>query len=162
MAFKSVKCAGSRVKLKNRQNQFYSQIVAFLQGVGVLFSLGSTYSHLGRHHGLDTIKMVGFILIFPSLLLWTVARIQLGRCCTLMPDARSLVTAGIYSKIRNPVYIFGTTTVFSYILVLGKPIYLLVLFVIVPVQYYRAHKEAKLLESQFGASYRIYAANVWM
>lgn len=162
MASKSVKCAASRVKLKNRQNHFYSQIIALVQGLGGMWMIVSLYIQLGRENGMDAMKLIGFTVMIPSLLLWTLSRIQLGRCCSLFPEARKLVTVGMYSKIRNPVYIFGTLTVFSYTLVIGNPLYLLMVIVIIPIQYYRASAEAKLLELQFGPSYRIYAANVWI
>jgi protein-S-isoprenylcysteine O-methyltransferase Ste14 len=42
---------------------------------------------------------------------WIAARRQLGASFSVRPDARHLVTTGIYSKIRHPVYVFGTPAV---------------------------------------------------
>jgi protein-S-isoprenylcysteine O-methyltransferase Ste14 len=35
------------------------------------------------------------------------ARFQLGRSFTVRAQARSLVTRGLYSRFRNPIYLFG-------------------------------------------------------
>ena len=40
--------------------------------------------------------------------LWVLARLQLGSAFSFRPQARHLVTGGLYSKIRHPVYVFGT------------------------------------------------------
>ena len=42
---------------------------------------------------------------------WIAARLQLGESFSVRPEARHLVTTGIYSKIRHPVYVFGTPAV---------------------------------------------------
>ena len=38
--------------------------------------------------------------------LWVLARLQLGSAFSFRPEARHL--GGLYSKIRHPVYVFGT------------------------------------------------------
>ena len=162
MTLKNVKSPGSRVRLKNKQEHFYSQVVALIQGISALLGIGLTHPEFVRPGRVEPLQLIGLITLVPSLVLWTVARIQLGRCCTLLPDARALVTTGLYSKIRNPVYIFGTSAVFSYFLVLNRSIFLCFLIVVIPVQYCRARQEAALLELQFGDTYRKYVAGVWL
>jgi protein-S-isoprenylcysteine O-methyltransferase Ste14 len=53
-------------------------------------------------------RIVGLTLMTSALILLTIARIQLGNSFSVAPQATQLVTHGIYSRIRNPVYVFGT------------------------------------------------------
>jgi protein-S-isoprenylcysteine O-methyltransferase Ste14 len=90
-----------------------------------------------------------------------VARIELGRSFSVRAKTTELVTCGIYAKIRNPVYVFGTVFIAGMILWVGRPIWLLALVIIVPVQISRAHQEAQVLEAKFGDAYRDYRAHTW-
>jgi protein-S-isoprenylcysteine O-methyltransferase Ste14 len=47
------------------------------------------------------------------------------------------------------------------ILVLGRPIWLLVFVLIIPLQLWRARKESQVLEAKFGDEYRKYRAATW-
>jgi protein-S-isoprenylcysteine O-methyltransferase Ste14 len=40
--------------------------------------------------------------------LWFVARRQVGTAFSVKPQARQLVAAGFYAKLRHPIYVFGT------------------------------------------------------
>jgi len=89
------------------------------------------------------------------------ARYQLGRSFSVTPQARQLVTHGVYSKIRNPIYVFGTIMLAGFVLILHRPIlWLLVLFV-AAMQALRAHREARVLEAAFGEAYREYRRQTW-
>lgn len=57
------------------------------------------------------LRIAGLVLLFLGLVFLTVARFQLGNSFSLTPQARQLVTHGLYSRIRNPVYVFGALTV---------------------------------------------------
>jgi len=65
-----------------------------------------------------TIWYTGLLLSAVSLPLWVVARRQLGNAFTVMPEARQLVTHGLYSKIRHPIYVFGSLAYFGSLLAL--------------------------------------------
>jgi Phospholipid methyltransferase len=54
------------------------------------------------------LRIAGLVLLIPALLLLTISRIQLGNSFSFAPQASQLVTRGIYSRIRNPIYVFGT------------------------------------------------------
>ena len=89
------------------------------------------------------------------------ARYELGKSFSLMPEAHKLVTTGIYSKIRNPIYVFGAIMAAGLILVLQRPLWWIVLFVIVIAQTVRARREARVLEAAFGDAYREYRRKTW-
>ena len=48
-------------------------------------------------------RTVGLIIAVPSMILLFIARFQLGRSFAVTPQAKVLVTHGLYSKIRNPM-----------------------------------------------------------
>ncbi len=106
-------------------------------------------------------RIAGAILAAPALAVWILARLQLGRSFAVKAKATELVTHGLYSKIRNPVYLFGALFIAGFVLMIAQPIWLLVLVVIVPLQIFRARKEAKVLEDKFGDVYREYRARTW-
>jgi protein-S-isoprenylcysteine O-methyltransferase Ste14 len=71
------------------------------------------------------------------------------------------VTHGVYSKIRNPIYVFGTVLIAGFVLLIHRPkLWLLVLAVII-MQTLRAHREARVLQAAFGDAYREYRRKTW-
>ncbi len=104
---------------------------------------------------------VGVCLLAAGFILWTTARFQLGKSLTVTAQARKLVTRGLYSKIRNPIYVFGSCVIVGLILVLGRPVWLLLFLVIIPLQIWRARKETSVLEATFGDEYRRYREATW-
>lgn len=109
----------------------------------------------------SALPTAGLILAVVGFVLWTVARFQLGNSFAVTAQARQLVTGGLYSKIRNPIYVFGSCVIAGTILVLGHPIWLLIFVLIVPLQLWRARKESRVLEEKFGETYRTYRAGTW-
>jgi len=99
--------------------------------------------------------VIGFVL-------WTMARFQLGKSLAVTAQAKQLVTRGLYSKIRNPIYLFGSCPIAGAIFVLTRPVGLLVFLVIIPLQLWGARKEALVLEARFGEEYRKYRAGTWL
>lgn len=105
--------------------------------------------------------VAGVCLLSVGFILWTTARFQLGRSLTISAQARQLVTRGLYSKIRNPIYVFGSCVIAGLILVLGRPVWLLAFLIVIPLQIWRARKESSVLEGTFGEEYRRYRAATW-
>ena len=103
----------------------------------------------------------GMCLMAAGFMLWTTARFQLGKSLTVTAQAKKLVTAGLYSKIRNPIYTFGSCVIAGLILVLGRRQWLLIFLLLIPLQIWRARKEASVLEGTFGEEYRRYRAATW-
>ena len=106
-------------------------------------------------------RIVGAVMVAGGFIGWATARVQLGKSFSIQAKATELVTRGIYSKIRNPVYVFGTIFFAGVFLWLAQPVLLLLLLVLVPMQIMRAKKEARVLESKFGEAYRQYRAKTW-
>jgi protein-S-isoprenylcysteine O-methyltransferase Ste14 len=107
------------------------------------------------------LRIAGLILMIPALILLTVARIQLGNSFSLAPQANQLVTHGIYSRIRNPIYVFGTFVFAGLFLFFERPLLLLLLVPVLILQITRARAEARVLEEHFGDDYRRYRALTW-
>ena len=106
-------------------------------------------------------RLIGLLIAVPAAILLIIARYQLGKSFSVSPQARQLVTHGLYSKFRNPMYVFSGLLVFSFVLALQKPILLAIFAVLIPLQIIRARQEAKILEARFGDAYREYRKNTW-
>jgi len=106
-------------------------------------------------------RWVGLAIAIPAAVLFFVARWQLGTSFSITAQARELVTEGIYSKIRNPIYVFSALMLTGILLALEHRLALLILLVLIPVQIVRARKEAAVLESKFGDNYRRYKTGTW-
>jgi protein-S-isoprenylcysteine O-methyltransferase Ste14 len=89
------------------------------------------------------------------------ARYTLGRSFSVAAKATELVTAGIYSRIRNPIYVSGIVFISGVFLMLRRPCLWLLLLLIVPMQILRARREARVLEATFGDAYRDYRRRTW-
>ena len=109
----------------------------------------------------DTARWVGLILVVLGLTLVFTARFQLGKSFSVTPQARALVSHGLYTKVRNPIYVFGTLVIVGLILLFHRPVLWIVLAVVIPVQILRARKEARVLEEKFGEAYREYRRTTW-
>jgi protein-S-isoprenylcysteine O-methyltransferase Ste14 len=105
--------------------------------------------------------IAGVSIAAPSLLLLIIARLQLGRAFSVEAKASSLVTTGLYSRIRNPIYLFAGLTILGVIIFVGRPWWLLIFAVLVPLQIYRSRNEARVLEEKFGDTYREYRQKTW-
>lgn len=105
--------------------------------------------------------IAGVAIVAPAFLLFVLARMQLGSAFSVEAKASKLVTAGLYSRIRNPIYVFGALMILGIIVFAGQPWWLLAFAVLIPLQVWRSGKEAKVLEEKFGAEYREYKQKTW-
>lgn len=106
-------------------------------------------------------RWIGLVLGLIGLGGVVLARYTLGRSFSVVPKATALVTTGIYSRIRNPIYISGMICVLGMVLLAGRPELLAIFLVIIPMQIIRARREAAVLEAKFGDAYREYRKQTW-
>ena len=107
-------------------------------------------------------RVAGVALMVPAFVLWGIAHVQLGDSFSVRAEARQLVTRGLYSRFRNPIYLFGGMGVAGFMLAIERPLYLLAFLVLVPMQIVRSRREARVLEEKFGDEYREYARHTWL
>jgi protein-S-isoprenylcysteine O-methyltransferase Ste14 len=93
--------------------------------------------------------------------LWYVARLQLGNAFSVSPEARRLVTRGLYSRIRNPIYVFGTLAFLFVALALQGWFAFVIWVVVILIQVGRAKREERVLADMFGAEYTTYRSKTW-
>lgn len=124
-----------------------------------LYALGFVfYRGPGPH---DSLRWIGLLLGLVGLGGVIVARYTLGRSFSVTAQARELVTTGIYSRIRNPIYVSGFVLFVGFFLIVRKPWLWLVLLALTVAQFFRARREARVLEDKFGDAYREYRARTW-
>src|SRR5437763_14121264 len=100
----------------SRDRSFY--IFAVLQIVAISALLWVVFFRPGAW---DLQRYVGAALLVFGVCGIATARYQLGKSFSIRPEAHQLVTHGVYSKIRNPIYIFASTMVAGIVLVLHRP-----------------------------------------
>ena len=106
-------------------------------------------------------RIAGVVIGLPSVLLLVLARVQLGGSFSVRPKAQTLVTHGLYSRFRNPIYLFGGLAIAGVFLYINQPLYLLIFVILIPLQIDRARREGKVLEARFGDGYRQYKSRTW-
>ena len=106
-------------------------------------------------------RIVGLAVAVPALLLFVLARIQLGRAFSVQAKATTLVTTGIYARIRNPIYVFGGLLIAGVIIWAHRPWWLLIFVLLIPIQLLRVRKEEQVLEAKFGDAYVEYKRKTW-
>jgi protein-S-isoprenylcysteine O-methyltransferase Ste14 len=100
------------------------------------------------------IAVIGFALLIT-------ARFQLGQSFAFTPQAKGLVTHGLYSKIRNPMYVFVDITLAGLFLAVNLPWLLVLVPIWALLQIRQAGKEAKVLQEKFGQTYLDYRKKTW-
>ncbi|MGC2272321.1 MAG: isoprenylcysteine carboxylmethyltransferase family protein [Candidatus Sulfotelmatobacter sp.] len=128
------------------------QVIAAAALLWLVFSMSGPW---------DLQRSIGATLVIAGMGGIAIARCQLGKSFSVKPDAHQLVTHGIYSKIRNPVYVFGAVMLAGFVLVLHRPILWLFFLAVVVMQTLRARREARVLEAAFGDAYREYRGKTW-
>ena len=110
---------------------------------------------------MNAITLAGIVLAVVSFGLLLLSRAQLGESFAFTPKARELVTHGLYSRIRNPMYVFVDLTVIGLTLATHFWYLACVLLVLLPLQIRNAGKERKLLQEKIGETYLAYKATTW-
>jgi protein-S-isoprenylcysteine O-methyltransferase Ste14 len=107
------------------------------------------------------VKGVGGVMAAAGVVLLIVARLQLGAAFSIQAKAKKLVTTGIYSRIRNPIYVFSAVFLVGLVIVSERWLLLLPIAALIPMQMVRARREARVLAAAFGEEYERYKAGTW-
>jgi protein-S-isoprenylcysteine O-methyltransferase Ste14 len=111
----------------------------------------------------DAVRWVGLTVSLIGLTGVILARFTLGRSFSITAKAVALVTTGIYSRIRNPIYVSSTIFILGLVVMMRRASWLaLLLIIIIPMQIIRARQEARVLEEKFGDAYREYRKRTWL
>ena len=105
--------------------------------------------------------IAGAAIYVPALVLFVMARVQLGRAFSIQAKATTLVTTGLYSRIRNPIYVFGAAMLAGICVYTGKLWLLAVFLILIPIQVYRSRQEERVLAEKFGDAYVEYKQKTW-
>jgi protein-S-isoprenylcysteine O-methyltransferase Ste14 len=114
-----------------------------------------------RGAGWSTHQIVGMAIAIPAACLWVLARVQLRKSFAVSAQAKELVTRGLYSKIQNPVYLFGGIIIAGVFIYFGQPRLFLLFAILIPLQLMRIRNERRVLETKFGEAYREYRRHTW-
>ena len=114
-----------------------------------------------RQRPWTALRIAGAIVAIAGYFLLITARIQLGRPFSVSPQAKELVTHGLYSRIRNPIYV--SVVVMWLGLIVALHLYWLILpfLVMLFVQVFRSGQEARALREKFGQTYLDYRKQTW-
>jgi|SRR5215472_9595646 len=134
-------------------DEFFRYMDAVLFAIFIAFVI-SRSDHSARF-------FIGMGIAILGISLWALARVQLGSSFAVKAEARKLVTTGLYSRFRNPVYLFGGIGYLGLFIAWGKWIAVLLFLIFYSYQIPRVKKEEKVLEQAFGEDYRRYKASTW-
>ena len=123
----------------------------------ILVSLFAWYGHTGS----PFTRAVGVCLIVFVAAVVVIARFELGRSFSITPQARQLVTTGIYARVRNPIYVVTPLQIIGLALLSARWWIGLTLVFVIPLQVIRARREAAVLRAAFGEAYDHYRAHTW-
>lgn len=107
------------------------------------------------------LRIAGAIVAVIAYLLVITARIQLGRSFSVRPEAKELVTHGLYSRLRHPMYIFVDLMVIGLTFALHLYWLLVIFAILVVFQVRQAQRETKILQEHFGQAYLEYRKRTW-
>ena len=124
--------------------------------LGVVTLLGLSSLALIWHGSREVALIAGAILLVVALALLAVSRRQLGEAFSVGPQAKVLVTHGLYSRIPHPMYAFLDLALLGAITMIRIPWLLIAWAGLIAVQAWQARREARVLEQAFGEAYSSY------
>ena len=95
--------------------------------------------------------IAGLCLLVAGFVLWTMARFQLGIVDGYGAGEKTGHAAGSIRRFAIR-FIFSVVVMAGLVLVSGRPVWLLIFLVFIPLQIWRGREEAKVLEESLGKS----------
>ena len=115
-----------------------------------------------RQQPWTALRITGAILAITGYLLLIIARLQLGKSFSVSPQAKELVTHGLYSRVRNPIYVSVGIMWLGLIVALRLYWLFLPFVALLAMQVIRSGNEERVLEEKFGQSYLEYRKQTWI
>ncbi|MFA6136365.1 MAG: isoprenylcysteine carboxylmethyltransferase family protein [Candidatus Paceibacterota bacterium] len=109
-------------------------------------------------------EIVGAIINIIGLAVWWLAKLTLSKNWGMgfgKPQIKQLVTHGIYSKIRHPMYCGINLTLIGLILLYPKIWFIIISLLVIIYFLYRMRAENKYLSEKLGDEYRNYVKKTW-
>jgi protein-S-isoprenylcysteine O-methyltransferase Ste14 len=106
------------------------------------------------------LDVAGFLALVAALF-WVVARLQLGSSFSRRATVGALVTTGLYSKLRHPIYIFVSLGILGLILAYQDPSLLTVWVLVVAGLFVKSRREEQTLLAAYGSEYEEYRRKTW-
>ncbi len=128
-------------------------------GLAALLALGAlTLIRLGTSQ--ETL-VAGGLLLLVALPCLGLSRKQLGAAFSVGPQAKGLVTHGLYSRIPHPMYVFLDLALLGAVVMLRQPWLIVAWAGLIGVQAWQSRRESKVLARAFGDAYREYRQRTW-
>lgn len=105
------------------------------------------------------LRMLGVLLILVSLYLFVWALVSFQDSWRIGIDTKTngeLITSGVFSFSRNPIFLFIDLYFFGTFLINGTPIFLIITIIVVVGLHYQILQEEAFLSSAYGKSYQDY------
>jgi protein-S-isoprenylcysteine O-methyltransferase Ste14 len=104
-------------------------------------------------------RIAGLVLILPGLILFLLAFLNFGTSWRIGIDRKtpgSLVTAGVFSITRNPIYVAFIAIFLGIFLINGTWFFLIFALLAVVAIHFQILREEEFLKKQYGKSYAEY------
>lgn len=158
--------SGASISTGVKEDRSNRWVIGALSLIGLLLAFFSAYTD---RRGLlvfggNTLRWVGVVLFTVGgvLRLWPV--FVLGRRFSglvAIQENHTLVTDGIYSRIRNPSYLGLLVNMLGWALIFRSGVGVLLTAFTIPILIARITSEERLLRDHFGGEYDVYCAHSW-
>lgn len=105
------------------------------------------------------LRILGVLLILVSLYLFVWALVSFQDSWRIGIDTKTngeLITSGVFSFSRNPIFLFIDLYFFGTFLINGTPIFLIITIIVVVGLHYQILQEEAFLSSAYGKNYQDY------
>lgn len=112
----------------------------------------------------DFLKIIGALINIVGLIVWWSAKLTLAENWDAgygKPKIKRLITHGIYSKIRHPLYWGINITLIGLFILYPKVWFVVISLVIIIYFFHRMHTENAYLSEKLGEEYRDYKKKTW-
>lgn len=103
----------------------------------------------------------GVPVTIAGLTIWWSGKLALDDSFTALPKAKKLITKGIYSKFRHPIYIGWSLTLIGWGFLLESSMMILISIIITTFLIIKSYFEEKVLLKKFGRKYQEYKRKTW-